>query len=162
MSSKSVAVNFYRKSSLWFSFIPLLISSLIKVGIYKQIGEKSVANCKKVISLNHFLLNALWFWPFAISSLDLLKKKSGPQNDIDSNRATANLRKSYRQNRRFCGASAIQKRAREKRERARSAWQEISACKHTIVYALPTVRPANGFCWLVNLHHVILECVSKK
>ena len=50
------------------------------------------------------------------------------------------------QNRRICGASAIQEGARETRERARSARQEISACKHTIVYALPTVRLANGFC----------------
>ena len=44
------------------------------------------------------------------------------------------------------GASAIQERARETQERARSARQEISACKHTIVYPLPTVRLANGFC----------------
>ena len=50
------------------------------------------------------------------------------------------------QNRRISGASAIQEGARETRKRARSARQEISACKHTIVYALPTVRLANGFC----------------
>ena len=49
------------------------------------------------------------------------------------------------QNRRISGASAIQEGARETRERARSARQEISACKHTIVYALPTVL-ANGSC----------------
>ena len=62
------------------------------------------------------------------------------------------------QNRRISGASAIHESAREARERARSAKPESSACSHTIVYALPTVRLANGLCWLVTLHHVVLEC----
>ena len=41
------------------------------------------------------------------------------------------------QNRRISGASARHERAREARARTRSARHEISACKHTIVYALP-------------------------
>ena len=59
------------------------------------------------------------------------------------------------------GASEIHECAREARERARSAKAEKSACSHTIVYALPTVRLANGLCRLVALHYVILECFSK-
>ena len=62
------------------------------------------------------------------------------------------------QNRRISGPSAVHESAREARERTRNAKPESSACSHTIVYALPTVRLANGLCWLVTLHHVILEC----
>ena len=40
------------------------------------------------------------------------------------------------QNRRISGASAIHESAGEARERARSAKPELSACSHTIVYAL--------------------------
>ena len=50
------------------------------------------------------------------------------------------------QNRRISGASAINESAREAREPVRSAKPESSACSHTIVYALPTVRLANGLC----------------
>ena len=62
------------------------------------------------------------------------------------------------QNRQISEASTIHESAREVRERARSAKPESSACSHTIVYDLPTVRLANGLCWLVTLHHVVLEC----
>ena len=41
------------------------------------------------------------------------------------------------QNRRISEASATHERAREARERARSAMREKSACSHTTVYALP-------------------------
>ena len=75
-------------------------------------------------------------------SIELYKQES----KFGRMRNAVGTRAASLQNRWISGASAIHESAREARERARSAKPESSACSHTIVYALPTVRLANGLC----------------